>query len=217
MDSLNYYTQIYDNFLDDETCDAYVDSFEETMAKDKEQVDETNICTGPIRPDGHQICGTCNCQRMNPMGFDRFDHLNKLTYNKFNNVVETYRKDVAIHKAQWPDSFGWEEFRMKRFLCGEGGADAEQFKEHVDVTSHAGGKRFLILMVYLNDNFNGGETVFPIYEDVIKPIKGRLVVFPPMWTHLHRGNPPLKPGYAKYFLMTYLNYIDLVTPNDNLI
>jgi len=65
------------------------------------------------------------------------------------------------------------------------------------------------MMVYLNDNFDGGETVFPIFQDVIKPKKGSLLIFPPLWTYLHRGNPPLKPGYAKYFLMTYLNYMDI--------
>ena len=217
MDSLNYYTRIYDNFLSDEICDAYVQCFEETMAKDKEEVDRTSICTGPTRPDGHRICGSCNCQRMNPMGFDRFDHLNTLAYNQFNNIIERYKDDTAIHESQWPTKYGGEEFRMKRFLCGEGGPDAEQFKEHIDVTNHAGGKRFLIMMVYLNDDFGGGETVFPIFEDAIKPVKGRLIIFPPMWTYLHRGNPPLKPGYAKYFLMTYLNYIDLEKVNTNLI
>ena len=51
----------------------------------------------------------------------------------------------------------WEEFRMKRFLVGDGSDESEQFGEHVDVTSHAGGKRMLILMVYLNDDFDGGE------------------------------------------------------------
>ena len=95
-EGLNFYTRLYDNFLDDEMCDAYVASFEETMEKDAEEVKKTSICTGPIRPDGHQICGNCNCQRMNPMGFDRFDHLNKLAMKKFMDIVEKYREDTMI-------------------------------------------------------------------------------------------------------------------------
>ena len=150
---LNFYTRLYDNFMDDEMCDAYVASFEETMEKDAEEVKETSICTGPVRPDGHQICGNCNCQRMNPMGFDRFDHLNKLAMKKFMNIVEKYRTDTMIQDCQWPKDIMWEEFRMKRFLVGDGSGESEQFGEHVDVTSHAGGKRMLILMVYLNDDF----------------------------------------------------------------
>ena len=121
-------------------------------------------------------------------------------------IVEKYREDTMIQSYQWPSNILWEEFRMKRFLVGDGGEDSEQFGDHVDVTSHLGGKRMLILMVYLNDNFGGGETVFPLYGDTIKPKKGSLLMFPPMWMYMHRGNPPLAPGYAKYFLMTYLNY-----------
>ena len=158
---------------------------------------------------GQPICGNCNCQRMNPMGFDRFIPLNKIALNQFLEIVDRYRKDVDLHKSQWPVNHGYEEFRMKRFLVSDGGPDSEQFKDHVDVTSHEGGKRFLIMMVYLNDDFEGGETVFPILGDTIKPKKGRLLLFPPTWNYLHHGNPPLKPGYAKYFLMTYLNYTDM--------
>ena len=122
----------------------------------EEEVKNTSICTGTIRPDGHQICGTCNCQRMNPMGFSRFDNLNKLALSKFQDALEMYKEDVNLDPAAWPPKFGWEEFRMKRFLVSNGGKDAEQFGEHVDVTSHAGGKRMLIMMVYLNDDFGGG-------------------------------------------------------------
>tara|TARA_R100001377_G_C3176669_1_gene105049 strand:+ start:39 stop:680 length:642 start_codon:yes stop_codon:yes gene_type:complete len=207
-DQLNHYTRVYDGFLDAEVCDAYVNNFEETMRVDAKEVEETGICVGPVRPDGHQICGNCNCQRMNPMEFDRFDHLNKLVMPKFQLSVEQYKWDVNIHRTQFPAKIGWEEFRMKRFLCGEGDENDEQFKDHVDITSHAGAKRILILMVYLNDDFAGGETVFPILGDSVKPVKGRLIMFPPTWTYLHRGNPPMMPGYAKYFLMTYLNYLN---------
>ena len=37
---LNFYTRLYPDFLDDEMCDAYVASFEETMEKDVEEVKE---------------------------------------------------------------------------------------------------------------------------------------------------------------------------------
>ena len=44
---INYYTKVYDNFLDDEICDAFVSSFEETLRVDGEEVKNTSICTGP--------------------------------------------------------------------------------------------------------------------------------------------------------------------------
>jgi len=205
----NFFTREYPNFFTDEMCDAYVSYFEETMAVDGDKVKKTSICTGPVRPDGHQICGNCNCQRMNPMGFDRFSYLNTQAINLFQQAVERYKTDCQISPHQWPQGYGWEQFRMKRFLCDTG----ESFGDHVDVTSHDGAKRFLILMVYLNDDFDDGETEFPIFGDKIKPEKGKLLMFPPMWTYLHRGNPPTN-GYAKYFLMTYLNYGDILGSNN---
>ena len=208
--ALNHYTKVYDNFLSDNVCDQYVRCFEETMVKDRAEVIDTSICYGKeVGAAGQPICGKCNCQRMNPMGFDRFIPLNKIALNQFLDVVDRYIKDVDLHKSQWPVNYGYEEFRMKRFLVSDGGPDSEQFKDHGDVTSHEGGKRFLIMMVYLNDDFEGGETVFPVLGDTITPKKGRLLLFPPTWNYLHHGNPPLKPGYAKYFLMTYLNYTDM--------
>ena len=208
--ALSHYIRTYDNFLSDNVCDQYVRYFEETMVKDRAEVIDTSICYGKeVGAAGQPICGNCNCQRMNPMGFDRFIPLNKIALNQFLDVVDRYIKDVDLHKSQWPVNYGYEEFRMKRFLVSDGGPDSEQFKDHVDVTSHEGGKRFLIMMVYLNDDFEGGETVFPVLGDTITPKKGRLLLFPPTWNYLHHGNPPLKPGYAKYFLMTYLNYTDM--------
>lgn len=206
---INYYCRIYDNFLDDEICDTYVQYFEETLEKDADEVKKTSICIGRTRPDGHQICGNCNCQRLNPMGFSRFDYFNDIAIKKFQQATEQYKKDISLKSSQWPKEYGWEELRMKRFLVSDGGIEAEQFGLHVDVNNLEGAKRFLIFMVYLNDDFEGGETEFPIFGDKVKPKKGRLLMFPPFWTYLHRGNPPLKPGgYAKYFLMTYLNYTE---------
>ena len=210
---LNFYTRIYDNFLSADMCDQYVNFFEETMEKDADEVRDSSICFGPdqgggIGDAGQPICGDCNCQRMNPMGFERFTFLNEIALGKFLGIIKQYSKDIGLQNFQWPDEYGYEEFRMKRFLVSDGGPNAEQFKTHVDVATHASAKRFLNLMVYLNDDFAGGETVFPVFQDAIKPQKGSLLVFPPLWTYVHHGNPPLMPGYAKYILLTYLNYTD---------
>ena len=92
---INYYCRIYDNFLDDEICDTYVQYFEETLEKDADEVKKTSICIGRTRPDGHQICGNCNCQRLNPMGFSRFDYFNDIAIKKFQQATEQYKKDIS--------------------------------------------------------------------------------------------------------------------------
>jgi hypothetical protein len=55
--------------------------------------------------------------------------------------------------------------------------------------------RTLAWMVYLNDVEDGGETEFLYQQLKIKPVKGRIVIWPGSFTHLHRGNPPMSNKY----------------------
>ena len=53
-------------------------------------------------------------------------------------------------------------------------------------------KRVLVFSIYLNDIEEGGETEF-LYQSIrVKPIKGRIVIWPASFPFVHRGNPPLK-------------------------
>tara|TARA_B100001250_G_scaffold114351_3_gene96804 strand:- start:14525 stop:15166 length:642 start_codon:yes stop_codon:yes gene_type:complete len=63
--------------------------------------------------------------------------------------------------------------------------------------------RELVTILYLNDDFEGGETEF-LYQSVrIKPKTGKYVIFPAAWTHTHRGNPPI--GGTKYICTSWVD------------
>ena len=62
--------------------------------------------------------------------------------------------------------------------------------------------RILVLMFYLNDVEEGGQTEFDYQDFVIKPEKGTLVIFPTDWMHLHRGKMPISND--KYILNSWL-------------
>ena len=47
--------------------------------------------------------------------------------------------------------------------------------------------RCLVWMIYLNDDFEGGETEFLYYKKRIKAEKGKLLIWPAGMTHAHRG------------------------------
>lgn len=51
--------------------------------------------------------------------------------------------------------------------------------------------RKLVTMMYLNDDFEAGETEFLYLSRRETPKKGRVVIWPAGFTHAHRGNPPL--------------------------
>lgn len=79
----------------------------------------------------------------------------------------------------------------------------EYYHWHIDGGSHEFSQRQLVALWYLCDVPGpGGETQF-LYQDVsITPEKGKLVLFPPFWTHEHRGNQ-LEKG-IKYIATTWI-------------
>jgi len=206
---LNYYCRVYDNFLDADLCDFYVNEFERLLVDEAEKIEKYKICKAATRPDGTTYCGACNCQRLDPMQHEVFNETNKqILFEKIPLLHDRYKEDYNLHAAQFPKSYSVEALRMKRVLREDGSSTAQQFTEHVDVSSWAKGKRFLAILIYLNDDFGGGETVFPTFGDSIKPKKGSVLVFPPYWCYLHAGRPLTDYGYAKYYMLSFLNYND---------
>lgn len=65
--------------------------------------------------------------------------------------------------------------------------------------------RILTLQLYLNTIEDGGETEFLYQSQRIKPEQGKLLIWPAGYTHIHRGNPPLKD--TKYIITTWMTYV----------
>ena len=88
--------------------------------------------------------------------------------------------------------------------------------------------REFVFITYLNDDFEGGETEFRDHGLRVKPEKGKTVIFPAGYTHMHRGNPPI--GGTKYIATTWANRlpridkesqsteeIECISPSDQMI
>lgn len=62
------------------------------------------------------------------------------------------------------------------------------------------GPRYLTVLFYLNDNFDGGETIFPKINKLVKPEKGKAVIFQNVnnngviITQALHGGKPVKNG-----------------------
>ena len=202
---INWYCRVYDDFLEPQFCAQYVDKFEETITKDSKRHRELSVC---YREDGSMICGACDCMRTNPMEYERFSDLNSYLIPKWQEAIDRYKEDVEIEQYQWPKAFGWEELRIKKFRVDS--TKSHGLELHTDIYSYAHAKRFLCMMVYLNDDFEEGETHFTLFGSKVEPKVGRLFIFPPSWNYLHQGIPPKMPSKreAKYFIMTHLVYFD---------
>ncbi len=88
-------------------------------------------------------------------------------------------------------------YQIQRYRPGE------FYHWHIDGGSHAFSQRQLVALWYLNDVPGpGGETQF-LYQDIsVRPQQGKLVLFPPFWTHEHRA-AQMESG-LKYIATTWV-------------
>ena len=88
-------------------------------------------------------------------------------------------------------------YAIQRTLPGE------YYHWHIDGGSHAFSHRQLVAIWYLNHvQGPGGDTQFRYQDVTISPRAGKLILFPPFWTHEHRG-VTLEKG-VKYLATTWV-------------
>jgi hypothetical protein len=115
------------------------------------------------------------------------------------NGVSDYlnRHSTAMSKMDPIDLYTY--FNMQKYEPNEGfhGWHCERAgKKHSD--------RLLVWMIYLNTVTDRGETEFFYQQHFEEPERGKLVIFPSDWTHLHRGVP--SPTQTKYILTGWFTH-----------
>jgi hypothetical protein len=108
-------------------------------------------------------------------------------------ALKEFREKYAYFKGPFKDN----GYAIQRTSVGE------HYHWHIDGGSHDFSQRQLVAVWYLNDVPGpGGETEF-LYQDIkVTPQKGKLILFPPFWTHEHRG-VTLQQG-VKYIATTWV-------------
>lgn len=131
------------------------------------------------------------------------EHTKMLAY--LMEVWKVYQHDQGLRDTQYPKTYGFEAFRMKRYLPN----GRDEFALHTDVGSYASARRFVAFLFYLNDVAEGGETEFGLdpksAQVTIPAVIGRALVFPPLWTHPHWGCKVVSG--PKYIVSGYLHYL----------
>lgn len=183
MASLNSLIQIYEDSLEENVCDFLISSFENLPDK-QERVDNDS------KPSFDQLNLT-ECSKLSKELAEAHNYVIQKVFKYRNEYYE------MVDKRVFPEEHAFEQFRIKRYTVA-----SDQFDTHVDVQDYASARRFLTFMWYLNDVEDGGETRF--VDMMIKPKKGNLLVFPPLWMFPHAGLIPVSG--PKYILNTYLHY-----------
>ena len=114
---------------------------------------------------------------------------------------ETIGEALQIYEQEYNalKGFAFQQHyvNIQKTLPGQG-----YHKWHCENKGDGNTRRVLATMLYLNDDFEGGETEFLYQSRRVKPKAGRVVIWPGSWTHTHRGNPPLTG--EKYIATSWL-------------
>tara|TARA_R110002020_G_scaffold38787_1_gene116199 strand:- start:217 stop:795 length:579 start_codon:yes stop_codon:yes gene_type:complete len=191
MDNL---IRVYDDVIDEESCQKLIEKFEkfeehfeEVYEKDEEE--------------------RISFKQLQLVKFKEWESVQQGMLELFQDYIVRYKMDCNIKDKQWPEEYGYEAIRMKRYLNN----DIDRFDPHVDVLDHNTARRFLAFFIYVNDVDEGGETKFVNLNKegtyiplTVNPKRGRLLMFPPMWPWYHAG---LKPESGKkYLIHSYCHY-----------
>jgi len=105
---------------------------------------------------------------------------------------------VPVEVDGWEATGLNERFRLYRYK------DGQQFKVHPDGSFKRNDNEHskITAIVYLNDDFEQGETEFVMPHEIVKPETGSMLLF--AHGQLHKGNPV--PKGTKYVLRTDVMY-----------
>ena len=185
------YISVFDNAIPSLFCDQLINKFERNEEREQEHTDWDNRHFMEVNLTSHKT----------------WARENDLMVNIIGQVTRQYMDTHSIvQNSQWPKTFGYEQFRMKRYLPN----GKDEFAFHTDVGSYASARRFLAFLFYLNEVPEGGKTVFAYSPEsepffTVTPKRGSVLVFPPLWMYPHWGEKVV--GGPKYIVSAYLHYL----------
>lgn len=126
-------------------------------------------------------------------GKNNWKDIDELLFTSLSKALSSIKKEFEFFNGPFKDV----GYAIQRTNPGE------YYHWHIDGGSHQFSDRQLVAIWYLNDvNGPGGETEFINQNVKIKPEIGKLILFPPFWTHKHRG-VKLQKG-VKYIATTWV-------------
>lgn len=91
---------------------------------------------------------------------------------------------------------------IQKYIADQGGYPYWHSEQYPRLDRSEALHRAVLWTIYLNDDFEAGETEFLYQERKITPRRGSLLIAPTAFTHTHRGNQPR--GGAKYIATSWI-------------
>ena len=175
----NNFISIYDNALTSEECKSIIDYFESddgywSLRQEGMMLDD-NI-DKEWKDSEDRTLTMFNNECFN----DNF--VNHIIAKSINIHIEKYKKENPEIDMMDPWALR-NGYNLQKYKPG-GGYHKLHCENYNTGTHHS---NILVWMFFLNTIEEGGGTYFSNYDLTINALEGRLVLWPPYWTHMHKG------------------------------
>jgi len=198
MHSLIDYVAFVPNILSYEDCDTVIDWYNDNI--DQEYRSKTGDSFERQEVSEYRTSTTLAV----PLD-SKIDNILSLSINKtllayIDTLNTQYKlKDDECWANHLPEKLQSEEFQINRY------SETQEYKWHTDqgynyIKKTGMFTRQFSIVVYLNDDFDGGETEFQFTS--VKPQKGACLIFPSNFMYSHCARP-VKNG-VKYSVASWL-------------
>ena len=146
-----------------------------------------------VGPTGRN-CSMLNITKIKRMG-DISNPMIHNIYDTFHSTVIDYTRHY-MHRYGIIDScYNNSPYQIIKYNPGD------EYPKHYDGPTKTG--RHISVILYLNDDYAGGELHFPLHDITIKPKKGQMIMFPSNYAYQHCALP-VQSG-TKYAIVTWLH------------
>lgn len=175
---------IIDGLIDDSLCDKFISAtmpIWDLISHDGETIGGVQTLTKSSRDMG---LSERSFQKKNVPWSKEWEELE-------NGFLAGIHTAVSFYITEFVQLQIWESIRDTGFQVQRYPKNNGYYRYHIDSFPSLYGEcnRVLACILYLNDVEFGGETNFPLHEVMVKPKKGRIVLFPATWTHPHESRP----------------------------
>jgi hypothetical protein len=195
--SIKDFIGVYDGYIPDEACDQAIELFNKYQEFNKVFSRFTSEGATQDKKNDKQLF--CDPDYLTEEGFN-INKLKLLMVN-FDTALKHYYTETNIKKYCDSGELFTDYVKIQKTMPSQG-----YHIWHIEHGAILGTlKRVLAYTIYLNTVEEGGETEFLYQSQRVKPIKGRIVIWPAAFPYVHRGNPPLSG--EKFIATSWVNYI----------
>ena len=160
------FIEVYDNVLSSKQCEKIINF-----------IDSQKLVQGTF--SGRGVNKDIKESWEFPGMMDESTFYNTLIENALRKCVDKYL--VSHPQIQFVGNWGPDvRYNMQKYNPKQG-----YYALHCENAGNS--NRMLVWMIYLNTVTDGGGTYFHNYDRITDAVEGRVVLWPPYWTHCHHG------------------------------